>query len=304
MVSRIDLEKKNSIYSWAVKIDFTVNSGGRIDDLVGSSASLLWLKDYILKIETRKIHPQLADSGATGYRLEAKAMQTACEAEALGVRLAYSLLSVAIEKNWGLSLSWPDSPLPCRVIDRTVSKGASSQAFLSVLKHIKTSEFVSGIEESFNHHEKVPYSLLLSMELCASSHFENNERSKLIMLVSAFEALAKQNDLSETVNPLIKDLKNKVKEFGLEDITIRDSLMGQIENLKRESVRRALKRLLANAGLDEDDRIFVDEAYQARSEIVHEGKRVPELHLFTGRLNRLLKQVYSSEIFREDRKQM
>lgn len=304
MVSRIDLEKKDSVYSWSVKIDFTISSGGGIDDLVGSSASLLWLKDYILTIENRKIHPQLADSGATGYRLEAKATQTACEAEALGVRLAYSLLSVAIDKNWGLSLSWPDSPLPCRVIDRTVSKGMSIQCFGSTQKHIKTSQFVSGIEESFDQNDKVPYSLLLSMELCASSHFETNERSKLIMLVSAFEALAKQNDLSEIVNPLIKDLKNKVKEFELEDIMIKDSLMGQIENLKRESVRSALKRLLANASLDEDDRNFVGEAYQARSEIVHEGKRVPEIHLFNERLNSLLKKVYSSKIFQDDQKDM
>lgn len=297
MVSRIDLEKKENIYSWSVKVDFTVNSAGGIDDLLGSCASLLWLENHILIIETRKIHPQLADSGAKGYRLEVKATQTACDAEALGVRLAYSLLSVAIDKHWGLSLSWPDSPLPCRVIDRTVSKGSSMQGFGSASKHISTAQFVADIENSFKKYEEIPYSLLLSMELCASSHFENNERSKLIMLVSAFEALAKQEDLSTIVNPLIKELKAKVKDFGLKDETIQNSLVGQIGNLKRESVRRALKRLLEQAKFSEDDRLFVDQAYQARSDVVHEGKRVPELHLINGRLNKLLRQIYSSDLF-------
>lgn len=304
MVSRIELDRKASIYSWAVKIDFTVGSGGGIEDLAGSSASLLCLDGYILRIESRKIHPRLEDSGAFGYRLEARATQTACEAENLGVRLAYSLLSVAIDKNWGLSLSWPDSPLPCRVIDRTVSQGDTAQGFLTVTKHIKTSEFVSGIEEGFSRHEEVPYSLLLSMELCASSQFETNERSKLIMLVSAFEALANQKDLAEIVEPLIKDLRRKVEEFGIEDISLRNSLIGQIEKLKRESVRRALNRLLRQIGLEEDDRSFVDEAYQVRSEIVHEAKRVPELHIFNNRLNLLLKQVYSSGVFRKNRELM
>ena len=64
------------------------------------------------------------------------------------------------------------------------------QGFGSVSSPISISEFVTKIESSFVDHSEVPYSLLLSMELCASSRFESNERSKLIMLVSAFESLA------------------------------------------------------------------------------------------------------------------
>lgn len=298
MVSRIDIDTKKNIYSWSVMIDFTLNSMGGFKDFLGGNVSLLWDHDYILTLQTRKIHSQLESAGATGYRLIVEATETACDAESLGVRLAYALLSLAVDKNWGLSLSWPDSPLPCRVIDRTTSKGFSMQAFASITHHISTSQFVEIIENTFQHHQKVPYSLLLSMELCASSHCESNERSKLIMLVSAFEALAEQKDLSEIVNPLIKDLRSKVKEFGIEDESIKSSVLGQIDNLKRESIRRALKRLLADAQINEDDRNFVDTAYQARSYIVHEGKRVPELHLINHRLNLLLKKVYTANIFK------
>lgn len=297
MVSRIDLDRKNNIYSWSVKIDFMLNSMGGIKDFSGDSLSFLWCHDYILTLECRKIHPQLEDAGAKGYRLTAHATETACAAESLGVKLAYSLLSLAVVKNWGLSLSWPDSPLPCRVIDRTAAKGDVMQAFGSATHHVDTLHFISEIEKAYSIHQSVPPSLLLSMELCTSSHFENNERSKLIMLVSAFEALAAQLDLSEIVEPLIYELQSKVREYNFEDPSLRDSILGQISNLKRESVRRAIKRLLARIDLTEDDRDFVDIAYQARSAIVHEGRRVPELHLINARLNSLLKKLYSSNVF-------
>lgn len=296
MVSRVNLEKKKNIYSWSVMIDFMINSMGGIDDIEGDGLSFLWSKDYILTLEPRKINPQLEDAGSKGYRLICQATDTASDAELLGVKLAYSLLSLAIGKNWGLSLSWPDSPLPCRVIDRLASKGVSTQGFVTVTHHISTSQFVTEIENAFDNHDKVPDSLLLSMELCASSHFESNERSKLIMLMSAFEALANQNDLSEVVGPLIEELKSKVKEYELEDESIKSSILGQVSNLKRESVRRAIKRLLAKADISEEDRKFVDMAYQARSNVVHEGKRVPELSIINSRLNSLLNKLYSSNL--------
>lgn len=91
MVSRIDIARKINIYSWSVKIDFMINSMGGIKDFFGESVSLLWDQDYILTCQTRKIHPQLESAGATGYRLIAEATDTACDAESLGVKLAYAL---------------------------------------------------------------------------------------------------------------------------------------------------------------------------------------------------------------------
>lgn len=297
MISRNDIYAKKGVYSWAVKVDFTINSMGGFKDLSSVNTSLLWDQDYILRLETQKIHPQLEDAGATGYRLIIEATDTACDAEKLGVKLAYALLSIAIDKHWGMSLSWPDSPLPCRVIDRTASIGATMQGFGSVSSRINVSDFITGLEKYFTHHSNVPYSLLLSMELCASSHFENNNRSKLIMLVSAFEALAIQKDLSCELGSLLDDLKSIVNDFDIEDSSIKDSLLGQIGNLRRESIRRALKRLLNNAGLNEDDCKFVEEAYQARSKIVHEGHRVAELSLINSRLNSLLIKVYEAKLY-------
>ena len=292
MASRKDIRDKPTTYSWATKVDFMLNSVGGFKDLDYANVSLLWDQDYILTLERRQIHRQLEDAGAAGYRLTIDATDTASDAENLGTRLAYALLNVAIERQWGMSLSWPDSPLPCRVIDRTASTGISAQAFGSVTSHVQTNEFVAALETGFDHHPQVPYSLLLSMELCASSRFENNNRSKLIMLVSAFEALAGQQDLSGDLGPLVVDLRSTIEKCGIEDAGLKASLLGQVEGLKRESVRRAIRRLLINTKLSEVDRDFVDKAYQARSKIVHAGQRVPELDAMTAKLDALLKKVY------------
>lgn len=123
MVSRQELHDKPRVYSWATKVDFMLNSVGGFKDITNGNVSFLWDQDYILTLEPRKLHPLLETGGATGYRLTINVTDTASDAEDLGIKLAYALLCVAIDKTWGMALSWPDSPLPCRVIDRTTSTG-------------------------------------------------------------------------------------------------------------------------------------------------------------------------------------
>lgn len=294
MASKKEIYEKRNIYSWGAKVDFMINNRGGFSDLQNASISLLWDDNYILELEPRAIHPQFEQAGATGYRLTINATDTASDAENLGCKLAYALLSVAIDKRWGMSLSWPDSPLPCRVIDRTASVGATMQGFGTVTCPVKTSEFVEVLEKSFSEHDVIPYALLLSKELCASSHFENNSRSKLIMLMSSLEALAKQLDLSSELRETTDALKAIVNEAEIESQSLKDSLIGQINGLKRESVRRAIQRLLVDSQLSKSDRRFVDDAYQFRSKIVHEGLRVPELERINVRLEQILRKVYES----------
>ena len=54
MVSRKDILEKSRIYSWATKVDFTLNSRGGFKDLDNANVSLLWDQDYILTLESRK----------------------------------------------------------------------------------------------------------------------------------------------------------------------------------------------------------------------------------------------------------
>ena len=292
MISKKDISKKNNVYSWGVKIDFIINSKGGFVEVDETSFSLLWKHDLIVTLEPRKIHPQLADAGSRGYRLIVNATDTASEAESVGAKIAYSLLDFCIQRRWGVELSWPDSPLPCRVIDRTTGPGITCQAFATAICHARVSEFANALESSFSRHQTIPYSLLLSMELYASSHFENNHRSKLIMIISSLEALAGQDDLTDKLGSTISDLKKVIKASSINDERLKNSLMGQVDNLKRESVRSAIQRLLKESQISEEDIKFVDQAYSARSKIVHEGQRVPELSILNSRLENVRTSVY------------
>ena len=292
MLSLNDLSVKFHVYSWSTKIDFVVSNTGGFQNFDGSSVCLLWDQRLILTLEKIGIHPMLENSGASGYRLKIDASVTACEAENLGKRLAYALLSVAISRHWGLSLSWQDTPLPCRGIDRTASRGFEMQAFASVVNQISIADFIESLNIGFSDSTVIPYSLLLSMELCASSRFQTDNRAKLILLVSALETCAQQQDISDEVGDLIESLKKMVQSHNLLDKSLQDSLLGQITNLTRESSRRAIKRLLMQTNVKQEDIDFIDYAYQARSKIVHEGQRIPELDIMNNRLDQILQAIY------------
>jgi len=307
MTSRKDIHDKKNQYSWSAKVDFTLGHDGGFHELnelvapvagemwrAGQLASLLWNQDYILALESRKIHSLQRDAGMSGYRLTIEAADTAGGAESLGKRLAFALLSVAVERRWGMALAWPDSPLPCRVVDRTASTGFTVQGFGTVTSHMYMKDFVPKLEEGFAKYHEVPDRVLLSMELFSTSRLESNNRSKLIMLVSAMEALADQKDLSAKLGDLLVKLNNLVYESDIEEEGLKDSIAGQVKNLKRESASRAVKRLVAAHGLSEADADFIKEAYVARSRILHEGMRVPDLASMIHRLEEILTKIYAN----------
>jgi hypothetical protein len=295
-----DLATKPNVYSWSSKVDFVVNNVGGFKDFGESPLCLLWQPQFILTIEKKKIHPYLEESGAAGYRLKIDASSTASDAEEAGKRLAYAILSVAIARQWGMTLSWQDTPLPCRVIDRTASSGMQMIGFGSVKNKISLTEFSEKLSDSFSKLKSIPYSLLLSMELCASSRFQTDNRTKLILLISALEAIGEQRDISEEVDDLILSLRNVVDSYTFKEESLKNSIIGQITNLTRESCRHAIKRALSNAAISQEDIGFIDEAYQARSKIVHEGQRIPELDIMNSRIDGILQAVYLCYIDESD----
>ncbi len=87
-----------------------------------------------------------------------------------------------------------------------------------------------------------------------------------------------------------------LQEHDILDESLRDSLVGQIQNLKRESTRRAMLRMLQEAEIPSDEISFVEDAYHARSKIVHEGHRIPELSQMNGKLSGIIRKVYAHRI--------
>jgi len=291
-----DLAAKENVYSWSTKVDFEINIAGGFEDFDEGTVCLRWDQNLILTLEKRQIHPNLEAIGVFGYRLRVDATQTACEAEELGKRVALALLKFAIDRNWGVRLAWTDTPLPCRVIDRTVSSSVSIQGFGSAHERIPVDIFAEKLGEAFSTLESVPYRLLLSMELCASARFETDERPKLILLVSALEALTEQADLSEYLGAIIPKLNSVLQDDDTLDESLRASLVGQIKNLKRESTRRAMIRMLKDAKITSNEVSFVEDAYHARSKIVHEGYRIPELSQMNRKLREIIRKVYKHQI--------
>lgn len=292
MPTRLELSTKKNVYSWSAKVDFVIGHGGGFHDLDDLATSLLWQNDYILRLEPRRIHPVQEAAGISGYRFVIEAEDSASGAESLGTRLAFGLLSLAVEQRWGLSLSWPDSPSPCRVIDRLKSVGVGGEGFATVTRYMYVSDFVDKLETGFARYSHVPDRLLLSMELFASSMLEVSSRSKLVILVSALEALATQENLEQELGDMVATLIKVVEESAFDDESLKSSICGQVLNLKRESARRAIRRLLLENGMTLDDVSFVEEAYGARSKIVHEGKRVSELDAMVAKLENMLIRVY------------
>ena len=293
MASRIEIATKRNVYGWSAIVDFTLGSSGGFSDLEDREASLLWDQDLILSIKSRKIHPLQRAAGQTGYRLQVDATDTASDAEKLGLRLAYAILRVAIKRRWGLGLAWEDAPLPCRVVDRTRSKGFTASGFGTFTSHATSSYLIDELDAGFSVYDDVPQRVLLSMELYAASNLESNARVKLVMMVSALEALAEQQDLSEEIGDTVSKMVAVVDAVEIADESLKRSLMGQVANLTRESASRALRRLQHEHSMTEEDIEVVATAYTARSKVVHEGRRVPDLASIIGPLDAVMQRLYA-----------
>lgn len=117
---------------------------------------------------------------------------------------------------------------------------------------------------------------LLAFEMYSSSFFDASLRSRFVTLVTAVEALLERRERCTTVDRLVEQFKDSVQMSSIDEPT-KTSIIGGLENLKRESITQA-GRLLA-------DRLIPDETfdgqssadlfaycYSVRSQILHSGK--------------------------------
>src|SRR5260221_10048078 len=136
------------------------------------------------------------------------------------------------------------------------------------------------------------------MEFYASARSESTERACFIGLMTALEALSVQRDYGDEIAALLADLSTELEGLpllaGEEKASLRSSLSSRLRQLRQESVRQAIIRTVKDHINDPDTIRFVDEAYGVRSKILHEGLRAPELHIFTQRLEEIMRQLYSA----------
>lgn len=230
--------------------------------------------------------------GGKRYQIEVNAFPTANEAEDAGMRTAQALLLTAISLNFGLRLNYR-SHEPPTVFDRTVSTGLEcwGEGFGSWPQDVVLNELNKALAVPLRDRR-----LLLSMELFVAAALESNDRAKFVMAVSALEPLAAQESLGPEVATVVDDLIARLAATTTIASDLRHSLEGRLRQLKRESVRQALKRLCeqwlpgeANAWAQ------LDRAYALRSEMLHEG-RPQDLDILlseeTTQASNLLRRIY------------
>lgn len=230
--------------------------------------------------------------GGKRYQIEVNAFPTASEAEDAGMRTAQALLLTAVSLNFGLRLNY-HSHEPPTVFDRTVSTGFGfwGEGFASCSQDVVLNELAKALAVPLCDRR-----LFLSMELFVAAALESNDRARFVMAVSALEPLAAQETLGPEVAAVVDDLIARLAAASTIATDLRHSLEGRLRQLKRESVRQALKRLCAQWLPGEAAAwVQLDKAYKLRSEMLHEG-RPQDLDILlseeTTKISNLLRRIY------------
>lgn len=275
---------------YGTRLTFQVQRSAYIGDL--ENVTLLLADGTLATIRPKAM---LEWEGGRRYEIEVIGFPTASEAEGAGMQMAQALLLCAISLDFGLRLSY-HSHEPPSVFDRTISVGAtmSGEGYSSWPQKTFLDEF----ETAFTTPAK-DRRLLLSMELFAAAALESNDRARFVMAVSALEPLAAQLDLGPDVSRAVDSLNTQFALDASVPEAIRHSITGRLLQLKRESVRQALKRLCARWFPSEPSAwTHIDRAYALRSELLHEG-RPHDLDVLlyeeTQSIGKYLRSIYQHE---------
>jgi hypothetical protein len=120
---------------------------------------------------------------------------------------------------------------------------------------------------SFTAHER------LAFDLYTASFFARSADERFLDLMMSVETLIEQRPSSPRAVELVDDLVALTEKSELEE-SERNSILGRLRDLKRESIRTAGRRLMVERlpdreyqGLSADD--FFDECYGLRSQLSH-----------------------------------
>jgi len=251
---------------YGARLTFQVQRSAHIGDL--ERVSLLLPDGSLATIQPDEAFDFEVEGGKS-YELTVEGFPTASDAEAAGMQMAQALLLCAVSLDFGLRLSY-QSHEPPTVFDRTLPSRmfGFATAYTNWPQDIVLSELWRAIERPLQNRR-----LLLSLELFASASLESNDRARFVMAVSALEPLAEQESLGVEVSSTVDELAAQLSESSTIPVGFKESLRGRLLQLKRESVRQALKRHCLRWFPDDSTAWKVlDNAYALRSELLHEGR--------------------------------
>jgi len=241
-VSNPVLIERNLIYSsknrrpYGVKLKFLLQE--HYDFQFDGACTLLVAKGLIFEVKPENDNPHLK-----GYCFQVivDGFSTAGEAEQEGLKVALGLLWSAVSKSYSARLLYK-TPLPCTVYDRNASHGITMKGYGTVSMSYTLDRLIEPLNQILESKSAVDPKLLVAVEIFASAKLETTERAKFVGLVSSLEPLATQERYEiDELKGLIQKFKQELESSRLEQ-SLKDSLIGRIDQLKVESVSRAIKK--------------------------------------------------------------
>ncbi len=118
-----------------------------------------------------------------------------------------------------------------------------------------------------------------------------------MLAVSAIEPLFEKKDAApcvvKWVDLALRGLE-QVTAMTPDEIKLLNDFRSRIGGNKTESKKAAVRRIVAEAFPGDEETVdFADDAYDLRSQIVHDGKRPPGLEAAHRRFTEIMRRVYS-----------
>jgi len=291
---------------YGVRVEFEV-AGEYFVDEEETIPSFVGIRDEacVLLSDTHVFHFERDESAskheeANIWNAYIEGFETTAEAEKAGEWFATALMfnSVMYAPYVKIRYSLPD---PYEVYSRRLPKKQSIRTFLSLKDadlYKKHTKVVNTLRKAWLSTEgsNISERLFLALELYTTAQFENSDRAKFIGVVSAIEPLATQEDYSQKesyeIAAALEELCKEVDTYTAIPDPIRASMKGQIRNLRRESVRRACRRLINDRLPEHDDATNIfEQAYSARSKMLHEGETPTDLERIYHEMQNLVRNL-------------
>lgn len=145
---------------------------------------------------------------------------------------------------------------------------------------IPQDKFIETLKSTLQNPTNFDDRTLLAYALFNASFFQPSADSRFLLLVMAIEALIEPDNRSTEAIEYVSKFISEIEKSSLE-VAEKNSLLGSLRYLKKESINQAGKKLVS-ARLGE--RIynnksavsFFSECYTARSDLVHGNKSAPD----------------------------
>ncbi len=297
-----ELYKEPRRRPYGAKVNFLLNE--EVEIKIDGEVSLLVLDDVIITLKLPSKQPSAPNNYLKKYELSIEGFRTASEAEEKGFNITIALLWASISRRFSMRLDY-DKTLPYTVYDRTLHTGGISGSISgSVRTKTDTKEWAELLNEALSITTTIDSNLLLSMEIFSSANLETTERTKFLSLVSSLEPLASQNEYPNSIKMLIDNFQRELQNLDIfemltenEKIKLKNSLKGRLDQLKKESIRQSLLRTIRELLPSENDAVqIIDDAYNLRSKILHEGTTDPYLSSRNKEVTKIIRKLFAARI--------